>query len=73
MKVYLILAWLDGKWHRVGRIYRSKEAARSWAPWVRSAWRARTKVKTVTIGVVDGKPTESSVRLFDEVYNCDLT
>jgi len=73
--VYVIMVNHPFKgWTRVGRIYRDKEACKSWVPFVKSAWiGCMTRSRAVKIETEDGKPTAKAVQMMSEIYNCDLT
>lgn len=58
---------------RVGRVYRSKKAAQSWRPFVKSCWHGLpTRVQTERIPVINGGTTPEVVDRFSKLYNIDL-
>jgi len=59
-------------WIRVGNAYSTKKAAKSWEPFVRSAWRGlRTRVSSVTLEWIDGHLSEASKGKLDKKFNID--
>ena len=74
-EVYLIQVLTpDGKWTRVGNPYLSKENAKSWVPFVKSAWcGSKTRTKTVRVALDEkGRPTDAAIAMFDAEFNIDL-
>lgn len=72
--IYLIMIErAAGVWVRTGKPYRTKEVAKSWLSFVKSAWHAkRGKVVEVTVTLVDGQPSQADVERFDREFNMDL-
>ena len=59
-------------WIRVGKAYGSREAAESWVPFVRKAWRGcRAKVETFRYKTVNGAMDSDSAKVLSERYNMD--
>lgn len=63
----------SGAWERVGKAYATREAARSWLPFVRGAWRnvCRVKIAQCTLRFKDGVLTERSKEILDKKFNMD--
>ena len=71
--VFLIMVESPTGWRRVGPVYLSKENAKGWVPFVKSAWHGMTtRTKRVRIPLVNGKPTAEAVKRFDEEFLIDL-
>lgn len=74
MEVYLTMVQtVPGTWKRVGPVYRKKSVAKSWLPFVKSAWlNSPARVKTVRIQTIDGKATDAAKRMMSDLYNVDV-
>ena len=68
-----IIQYATGVWVRTGKPYRTKEAAKSWLSFVKSACHAkRGKVIKVTVTLIDGQPSQADVERFDKEFNLNL-
>ena len=60
-------------WTRAGKAYGSCEAARSWVPFLRGAWRGLpVKISQCTLRWADGQLDETSRRTLDKKFNMDV-
>lgn len=71
-QVYFTMVLHPGRgWIRVGNAYSSRKAALEWLPFVRRAWQCQAKVEAATLGLVDGRLDEKSIRLLNQKFNLD--
>lgn len=56
----------DGQWRRVGKYYYSKEAAKSWLPFIRAANHCAAKVDRIRVTLENGVPDERSKKMLEK-------
>jgi len=74
MTIYLIMVLTPWGWKRIGKPYRSKEAAQSWRSFAKNAnYGRRSRVDRVDLPIVaPGKTSKKAQKLMDEKYNIDV-